>query len=79
MLNYNKKVNFCNSSILKQSDTEIFSRSSIILEHHVGNTFQVHTGNKFFSLLVTSRMVGYRFGEFCLTRKQFSHKKKKKK
>jgi small subunit ribosomal protein S19 len=80
MLNYNKKIRFCDSvTLYKNSNLKIFSRNSVILENHLGKTFQIHVGNKFVSLLVTSRMVGHKFGEFCLTRKQFSHKKKKKK
>jgi small subunit ribosomal protein S19 len=80
MLNYNKKIQFCNiTTLYKSSNLKTFSRNSVILENHVGKTFQVHVGNKFFPLLITSRMVGHKFGEFCSTRKHFSHKKKKKK
>lgn len=74
------RVKFCDSSLINlknRKKKKIFSRSSIILEHHVGHSFYVHTGNKFFLLSVTPQMKGFRFGEFCLTRKQFSHKKKK--
>lgn len=55
------------------------SRDSIIFPYHVGKTFNVHDGQKTVPLLVSSNMRGYRFGEFCLTRKRFSHKKKKDK
>ena len=71
-----KKVKFCN---LKFTDKKIekISRNSKILNFHVGKTFDVHNGLNFSNVVINSRMVGYRFGEFCLTRKPFSHKKKK--
>jgi ribosomal protein S19 len=74
------KINFCNLIVLntRQKKNKILSRNSVILDYHVGKTFFVHNGHKFLSLLVSSRMKGHRFGEFCLTRKQFSHKNKKK-
>ena len=73
------KIKFCHLSTLdiKKKKKKIFSRSSIILDHHVGKDYYVHVGNKFFLLSINSKMKGHRFGEFCLTRKQFSHKKKK--
>lgn len=74
------KIKFCGLSALNlyKKKNKIFSRNSIILDCHVGKTFYVHNGYKFFSLPISSRMKGHRFGEFCLTRKQFSHKNKKK-
>ena len=74
-----KGIQFCsvNSLRLKKKQNKILSRSSIILEYHVGKSFYVHNGIKFNLITVTSRMKGHRFGEFCLTRKSFSHKKKK--
>lgn len=75
-----KKVKFCNSSLLNNNkENKVFSRSSVILEHHIGKIFHIYSGRDFFSVLVSSRMKGHRFGEFCLTRKHFSHKNKKKK
>jgi ribosomal protein S19 len=74
------KIKFCSLSALnKKKRGNIYSRSSVILDYHVGNTLSVHNGREFFYFTVSSRMRGYRFGEFCVTRKQFSHKKKKKK
>jgi ribosomal protein S19 len=73
------KIKFCSLSALNRKKGKTFSRSSIILDYHIGNTLPVHDGRRLFYLTISSRMRGYRFGEFCLTRKQFSHKKKKKK
>jgi ribosomal protein S19 len=72
-----KKTKFCNLKFINNG-TNTISRNSIILNFHVGKVFYVHNGLKFFSVTVNTRMVGYKFGEFCLTRKPFSHKKKKK-
>ena len=76
----NNKVKFCDSSVLKLKSNKknILSRSSVILDCHVGKSFNIHRGNKFIPLVINHRMKGYRFGDFCLTRKQFSHKNKKK-
>lgn len=74
------KIKFCSLATLnmQRRKKKIFSRNSVILDYHVGKTFYIHNGLNFFSLLVRSRMKGHYFGEFCLTRKQFSHKNKKK-
>lgn len=71
-----RKVKYCNLELFNEN--KIFSRSSVILDSHIGKVFDVHNGRDFFPVLVTARMKGHRFGEFSLTRKQFSHKKKKK-
>lgn len=73
------KVKFCSLSNINinKKKKKILSRDSFILDCHVGQTFYVHRGNKFMPLVINSRMKGFRFGDFCLTRKQFSHKKKK--
>ena len=74
-----KGIKFCSLSLLnkKNKKIKVFSRNSFILDYHIGKTFYVHIGNKFFILAVEPKMKGFRFGDFCLTRKQFSHKNKK--
>lgn len=74
------KVKFCNADVLnlKNNKKNILSRSSVILDCHVGKVFNIHIGNKFIPLIVNYRMKGYRFGDFCLTRKKFFHKNKRK-
>jgi len=54
-------------------------KNSLIVPQCVGFIFQVHTGRDLEKLKINSDMVGFKFGEFCLTRKPFSFKKKKKK
>ena len=73
-----KKINFCEkSSINKTNKKKIFSRNSCILDCHIGKTLHVHNGKSFIPLLVSKKMKGFRFGDFCFTRKEFSHKNKK--
>lgn len=45
-----------------------WSRNSQIAPEFVGQTFQVHNGNKFIDVFVTETMVGHRLGEFSPTR-----------
>ncbi len=45
-----------------------WSRASTILPIFIGRTFAVHNGKKFIPVLVTEDMVGFRLGEFSLTR-----------
>jgi small subunit ribosomal protein S19 len=56
-----------------------WSRRSVILPNFVGYTFNVHNGFKFNVLKIKEEMVGYKFGEFCFTRKPAIHGKKTKK
>ncbi len=45
-----------------------WSRSSTIIPDFVGYTFAVHDGRKHIPVFVTENMVGYKLGEFVLTR-----------
>ena len=53
------------------------SRNSTILREFVNREFDVHTGNKFITIKVTSDMLGHKFGEFASTRRYGVKKKKK--
>jgi ribosomal protein S19 len=53
-------------------------RNSEIIPEFVGQVFQIYNGNIFNSIIITEDMVGHKFGEFSLTRKKFSFKKKSK-
>jgi small subunit ribosomal protein S19 len=52
-------------------------KSSVILPKFIGLTIQVYNGKTFVAVKIVDEMVGYKLGEFVLTRKQFSYKKKK--
>jgi len=54
------------------------SRGSEILPSFVNKTFSIYNGKSFFAVLITSKMIGHKFGEFVFTRKQFIFKKNKK-
>jgi len=50
-----------------------WARSCTIVPEFIGHTFQVHNGKIFNSVFVTEDMVGYKLGEFSLTRSFRSH------
>lgn len=62
----------------KSYTNSLVSRGTQIVPQFVNKTFNIYTGNKFSSILVTEEMIGHKFGEFSNTRKQFIFKKKKK-
>lgn len=45
-----------------------YSRRSVILPTMVGMTFNVHNGRTFVPVFVSENMVGFKLGEFALTR-----------
>jgi small subunit ribosomal protein S19 len=51
-------------------------RNSVIIPEYLNKTFQIHNGKIFKKLFITQDMIGHKFGEFVLTRKQTIHKKK---
>ena len=54
----------------KQEQIKTWSRSSTIMPEFVGLTFLVHNGKDFTTVEVSEEMVGYKFGEFSITRKR---------
>jgi len=52
----------------KKKPIKTWSRRSTIFPEFVGLTFLVHNGKDFVSVFVTDEMVGYKLGEFVLTR-----------
>jgi small subunit ribosomal protein S19 len=54
-----------------------WSRACTISPEFVGQTFLVHNGRMFNSVVVNENMVGHKLGEFSQTRKLGSHGKKK--
>lgn len=65
------------SKIHKKSSIKIWTRASIILPEFLGYKFEIYNGKRFVVLTVTEDMIGYKFGEFALTRKVLIHKTKK--
>jgi len=63
---------------LRNQTYQVWSRSAAIPSQVVGISFEVHNGKGFQSIpVVTSTIVGHKFGEFVQTRKATIHKKKK--
>lgn len=54
------------------------SRSTVILPFLIGKTVQVYNGKFFIPITISEEMVGYKLGEFVLTRLRHVYKKKKK-
>ena len=57
---------------------KIQSRSSIIVPIIVGFNFLIYNGQEYYPIFVTDQIVGYKFGEFSLTRTFRSHIKSNK-
>nr|YP_009186119.1 ribosomal protein S19 [Skeletonema marinoi]ALO71452.1 ribosomal protein S19 [Skeletonema marinoi] len=71
--------NIKNSISVYKNDIKTAYKSSVILPKFIGLTIQVYNGKAFITIKIVEEMVGHKLGEFVLTRKQFSYKKKKKK
>jgi len=48
-------------------------RDLIILPNMIGLTFEIYTGSKFESVVLTDEMIGHRLGEFANTRRSLLH------
>jgi len=71
--------NIKNSISVYKNDIKTVYKNFVILPKFVGLTMQVYNGKTFITLKIVDEMIGYKVGEFVLTRKQFSYKKKKNK
>jgi small subunit ribosomal protein S19 len=63
---------FFNSSVFKQKKskiTKIWCRSSVIPSSLIGETVFVHNGREFKRIFINREKIGFKFGEFSLTRK----------
>lgn len=54
----------------------IWSRRSIIPSNFISKKVFVYTGNRFKPVFVTREKIGFKFGEFCMTRNAPVEKKK---
>jgi ribosomal protein S19 len=70
------KGNFIDTSIsrltnLKNIDQKlnIWSRRSVIPAFLINKTVFIHNGKDFKKIKITREKIGFKFGEFCLTRK----------
>jgi len=51
-------------------NTKIFARNCVIPKFLVGKRLWVHSGKTFKKINTFSQKVGFKFGEFCFTRKK---------
>jgi ribosomal protein S19 len=56
-----------------------YARAATIGPHNIGQTLHVHNGLKFVPVQISENLVGYKFGQFAITKKRVFHKKKKSK
>jgi ribosomal protein S19 len=76
----NWKGPYIHKSLIKVKKTSLsqsWSRSTTIVPSFIGNFFNVHNGQLFMEIKVTTPMIGHKLGEFVSTRKNFSYKKQK--
>jgi small subunit ribosomal protein S19 len=60
----------------KREVIKTWSRRSTVIPEMVGLTVAVHNGKKFIPVFVTENMVGYKLGDFSLTRTYKGHTSK---
>lgn len=54
----------------------IYKKSTFIQSIHLNNKFLIYNGKDFQKLIVSKDMLGRKFGEFVMTRKVVTFKKK---
>ena len=64
-----------------KKNLKIWSRNSAIPSFLLGKTVLIHNGKQYNKIIITREKIGYKFGEFSLTRKYYkkinvSNKKK---
>jgi small subunit ribosomal protein S19 len=73
-----KKQNYIKNN-KKANVIKTWSRSSVILPCMTNLIFSIHNGQKHVPLLLNEQVIGFKLGEFSLTKKFFSHIKTEKK
>ena len=68
-----KFVNRANKKAGRGKHIKTHSRNLVIVPQLVGMKIQIHSGNGFFPIQVTTEMLGHRLGEFAPTRKKITH------
>ncbi|MFT4310098.1 MAG: ribosomal protein S19 family protein [Candidatus Woesearchaeota archaeon] len=64
---------FVKSVEVSSKPVKTHCRDMIVLPFMVGKTIKVHRGNTFEDVIVEPEMLGYRLGEFALSRKRAKH------
>ena len=69
------KISITNQFNLK-NEIKTLSRNTEIIPKFVGMILQIYNGKTFLKIKITYEMIGHKLGEFSITRKKFSFKKK---
>lgn len=64
-------------SKLTNEKIKTWARNTTIIPEMIGRTFLVHNGRKFLEVFITEEKVGFKLGEFVLTRTFKAHAKSK--
>lgn len=59
--------------IAKRDSVKTHCREMVIVPQMLGKTILVHNGKEYTPLLINEEMLGFRLGEFVLTRKMVKH------
>ncbi len=75
------KGNFIDQAVLKTKDNDkkqikLWSRRSVIPAFLIGSNVLVYNGKEFKKITITREKIGFKFGEFCTTRKYRTKSKK---
>jgi ribosomal protein S19 len=60
---------FYRNMVNKRSDFYVWTRRALVTDEFVGKRVAVYNGRRFLSFIVRKSMIGYKFGEFSLTKK----------
>lgn len=60
---------FNNKNFLANKNIKIWSRKSVIPAFLIGKQVSVYNGQKFKKILINRDIVGYKFGDFCSSKK----------
>jgi len=55
----------------------VYKKNKVITSMHLNKKFLIYNGKDFQKLIVSKNMLGYKFGEFVMTRKIVTFKKNK--
>ena len=74
---------FIDKKLLKinnlKSNFFVRSRRSVIPSSFIGKSVQIYNGKNFKKVYITSEKIGFKFGEFAISRQKRNFNKKKKK
>jgi len=63
---------------LPNKPIKTYLRAAMIAPENIGKTIQIYNGFKFVPIRITDHLVGFKYGQFSLTKKRVFHKRKKK-